>query len=52
MPALRVICPNILEIAISEQPDVRREALAAGADAFLSPERLLAAIHTFQRHKK
>jgi DNA-binding NarL/FixJ family response regulator len=41
--------PNLLVVVLSGRPEVRREALAAGADAFVSkvdpPERLLAALH-------
>jgi DNA-binding NarL/FixJ family response regulator len=49
LPALRMICPTLLVIALSGRPEVRQEALAAGVDAFVSkidpPERLLAALH-------
>jgi DNA-binding NarL/FixJ family response regulator len=47
---LHRICPNILVIALSGRPEARQEALAAGADAFVSkadpPEQLLAALHS------
>ena len=45
---LRVASPESLVIALSGLPEARREALAAGADAFVSkgdpPEKLLAAV--------
>lgn len=48
LSALRGACPNVLVIALSGRVQARQEALAAGADAFVSkgdpPERLLAAI--------
>jgi DNA-binding NarL/FixJ family response regulator len=48
LPALRRACSNLCVIVLSGRPEARREALAAGADAFVSkvapPERLLAAI--------
>ena len=47
-PALREACPDLAVIVLSGQPEARRAALAAGADAFVSktdpPEELLAAI--------
>jgi DNA-binding NarL/FixJ family response regulator len=46
--AVRGLCPRLPIIVLSGRPDVRRAALAAGADAFVSkadpPERLLAAL--------
>jgi DNA-binding NarL/FixJ family response regulator len=49
LPTLRTMCPNLKVIALSGRPEARREAVAAGADAFVSkgdpPERLLAALH-------
>jgi DNA-binding NarL/FixJ family response regulator len=46
--ALRGICPDLSVIVLSGRPEVRRAALMAGADVFVSktdpPERLLAAI--------
>ena len=48
LSALRTLCPQLKVIALSGQPEARRAALAAGADAFVSkgdpPERLLAAV--------
>jgi DNA-binding NarL/FixJ family response regulator len=45
---LRELCPSADVIALSGQPQARREALGAGVDAFVSkgdpPEHLLAAI--------
>ena len=53
LPALRNLCPDLPVIALSGQPEVRRAALAAGADAFVSkadpPERLLAAVRSVKR---
>jgi DNA-binding NarL/FixJ family response regulator len=53
LPALRELCPSLPVIALSGQPEVRRAALAAGADAFVSkadpPERLLAALRSVKR---
>jgi len=49
LPALRLACPHLLVIVLSGNPEASREALAAGADAFVSkvepPERLLDAVH-------
>jgi DNA-binding NarL/FixJ family response regulator len=48
LPALRVRCPKLTVIALSGRPGMHREALAAGADDFVSkgkpPEHLMAAI--------
>jgi DNA-binding NarL/FixJ family response regulator len=48
LSTLRMLCPRLKVIALSGQPEARRAALAAGADAFVSkgdpPERLLAAV--------
>ena len=48
LTALRGACPGVLIIALSGRVSGRREALAAGVDAFVSkgepPERLLSAI--------
>lgn len=53
LPVLRLICPNLTVIVISGRPEAGREALAAGADAFVSkvdpPEYLLAVLHTFAK---
>ena len=50
LPTLREICPGLHVIALSSRPEVEREALAAGAQAFISkagpPEPLLAAIQS------
>jgi DNA-binding NarL/FixJ family response regulator len=49
LPTLRTMYPCLKVIALSGRPEARQEALAAGADAFVSkcdpPERLLAALH-------
>ena len=58
LPALRASCPSLFVIALSGRPEMRRPALAAGADAFVCkcdpPERLLAAIADCprERHRK
>ena len=48
LSVLRALCPQLKVIALSGQPEARRAALSAGADAFVSkgepPERLLAAL--------
>jgi DNA-binding NarL/FixJ family response regulator len=48
MSGLHGINPNLRVIVLSGRPEIRREALAAGADAFVSkadpPERLLATL--------
>ena len=48
IPALRRVCPKAAVIALSGTVSARREALAAGVDAFVSkgdpPERLLSTI--------
>lgn len=53
LPALRRICPDLYVIALSGRPEKRREALAAGADAFVgkteAPAHLLTAIGEAQR---
>lgn len=50
LPGLQRICPGLLMIVLSGRPEVRQEALAAGADAFVSksdpPEQLLAVLHS------
>ncbi len=52
-PILRRICPGLRVIVLSARPEAAREAMAAGADAFISkvdqPERLLAAIQGLQQ---
>ena len=51
LPALRARYPHLPMIVMSGQPEVRRAALAAGADAFISktdpPDQLLAALTGF-----
>ena len=48
LSVIRALCPQLKVIALSGQPEARRAALSAGADAFVSkgepPERLLAAV--------
>jgi DNA-binding NarL/FixJ family response regulator len=48
MAALRSVCPRLPVIALSGRPEVRREALAAGADSFVCksdpPDCLLSAL--------
>ena len=50
--ALREIRPGLVIIALSGRPELGREAIEAGADAFISkidpPERLLTAIDQYQ----
>jgi len=45
---MRALCPRLFVVALSSRPGARQEALAAGADAFVSkgepPEILLAAV--------
>ena len=53
MPRLRTLIPNAQVIVLSGQPQVRHQALACGADAFISkmdpPDKLLHALSTCQR---
>jgi DNA-binding NarL/FixJ family response regulator len=53
LDSLRVASPGSFVIALSGLPEARHEALAAGADAFVSkgdpPERLLAAVGSCRR---
>lgn len=56
LSTLRTLCPGLKVIALSGQPEARRAALAAGADAFVSkgdpPEQLLATIgDCWPRHR-
>jgi len=48
LPLLQYQCPGLRLMVLSSRPEVRREALEAGADAFISkgdpPERLLGAM--------
>jgi len=48
LPLIQYQCPHVRLMIMSSRPEVRREALEAGADAFLSkgdpPERLLTAL--------
>ena len=50
LPAVRKACPHLFIIALNGSPDTQEEALAGGADAFVSktdpPELLLAAIES------
>lgn len=50
LSALREGCPKLLVIVLSGRPEVGEQALAAGADAFVSkidpPESLLAVLHS------
>ena len=50
LPALRARCVKVKVVALSGRPEARREALAAGIDAFVSkgdpPEYLLTVVHT------
>jgi DNA-binding NarL/FixJ family response regulator len=52
--ALKELCPFLVVIALSGQPEARRAALRAGADAFVSkgdpPEQLLTAIDSCRQH--
>ena len=54
LPALQKMCPGLHVIALSSRPEVRQDALAAGAQAFVSkagpPEPLLAAIQFVKDH--
>ncbi len=47
---VRALCPHVKVIALSGRPEAHEEALAAGADGFVSkgdpPDCLLTAIHT------
>jgi DNA-binding NarL/FixJ family response regulator len=53
MNALRSLFPRLKVIVLSGRPEARGDALAAGADAFVSkgdpPDRLLAALRTIAR---
>jgi DNA-binding NarL/FixJ family response regulator len=52
LPVLRSLCPHLLVIALCGRPEMRQEAIADGADAFVSkgdsPENLLATIKDCQ----
>jgi DNA-binding NarL/FixJ family response regulator len=54
LPALHKLCPGLHVIALSSRPEVKPDALAAGAQAFVSkagpPEPLLAAIQFVKDH--
>ena len=54
LPALHKLCPGLHVIALSSRPEVKQDALAAGAHAFVSkagpPEPLLAAIQSVKDH--
>ena len=53
---LRRASPELFVVALSGLPEARQEALAAGADAFVSkgdpPEKLLAAVRGCRRKRK
>ena len=53
VPALHTACSNLSVIVLSGRPEVRQEALAAGADEFVSkvdpPEQLLLAIQAIDK---
>jgi DNA-binding NarL/FixJ family response regulator len=55
LPVLRKVYPDVAVIILSGQSEVEAEALAAGADAFVSkadpPEALLEAIASVERAK-
>jgi DNA-binding NarL/FixJ family response regulator len=54
MSTLRESCPGVTLLVLSGRPEKRQEALAAGADAFVSkgdsPERLLTTLRSFTSH--
>jgi DNA-binding NarL/FixJ family response regulator len=54
LSSLREICPGVALLVLSGRPEKAQEALAAGADAFVSkgdsPERLLTALRSFTTH--
>ena len=54
LPALQTACPDLAVIVLSGRPEARLEALAAGADNFVSkvdpPEQLLMAIQTIEKN--
>jgi two-component system response regulator DesR len=53
LPALQTVCPDLAVIVLSGRPEARLEALAAGADNFVSkvdpPEQLLLAIQAVDK---
>jgi DNA-binding NarL/FixJ family response regulator len=53
IPRLKEICPGLHVIVLSARPEARQDALASGADGFVSkmdqPEKLLAALSLVQR---
>ena len=55
LSSLREACPGLSIIVLSGRPEMRRQALAAGADAFVCkcdpPETLLAAIADYPREQ-
>jgi DNA-binding NarL/FixJ family response regulator len=55
LPGLHSICPNLTVIVLSSRPEARLEALAAGADDFVSkidpPAQLLLAIQAAGEHQ-
>ena len=52
LAALRKVCPDMAMIVLSGLPEVRRAALAAGANAFVNktdpPEQLMAVIQSLE----
>jgi DNA-binding NarL/FixJ family response regulator len=54
LDAVRGNCSRVKVVALSGRPEARREAIAAGADGFVSkgdpPERLLDALRRCERH--
>jgi DNA-binding NarL/FixJ family response regulator len=53
LPRLKEACPDLHVIVLSARPEVRQDALASGADAFVSkmdqPEKLLEALDLVQQ---
>lgn len=54
MSAIRESCPGVVMLVLSGRPETHQDALAAGADAFVSkgdsPERLLTTLRSFTSH--
>lgn len=51
--ALKAKCPDLIIIALSSQPEARREALDSGADAFVSkgssPQQVIEVVRKFRQ---